>query len=140
MLNIHDKKIVEILQLADFKALLLDIQRMLLHEDDPNYFLCDDKTLLSFLNGLIFLKRGKDPARPLPPDENISNNLVLKKLRVAFELKEQDILDLFKKNGFELGPSELSAFFRKEGHSNYRNCGDQFLRNFLKSLTAKLRP
>jgi uncharacterized protein YehS (DUF1456 family) len=140
ILNIHDSKIVEICKLADFPMTLDEVKSFLLRDEDPGFQMCPDKTLAYFLNGVIFLKRGKDPARPaMPIEEVMTNNIVLKKLRVAFELKESDILDLLHQSGFDVSPHELSAFFRREGHSNYRECGDQFLRNFLKGVTQKFR-
>ena len=85
-------------------------------------------------------KRGKDESRPAPPIElPLTNNLILKKLRVAFELKEEDLHAILKNAGFPISKPELSALFRKAGHSNYRVCGDQLLRNFLKGLTLDKR-
>lgn len=139
MLNTHETKMIEILALAEHEISLETMKNLLRNEDNSLYQPCPDEVLMSFLNGLIFLKRGKDPARPMPADEKLNNNLILKKLRVAFELKEQDIMDLLKLNGFHVSPHELSAFFRRQGHPNYRVCGDQFLRNILKSLTSRFR-
>jgi uncharacterized protein YehS (DUF1456 family) len=93
-----------------------------------------------FLNGLIYLKRGKDETRPPLAPELPTNNVVLKKLRVAFELKDEDIISMIERDGTPVSKTELSAFFRKEGHPNFRQCGDQFLRRFLKGLTNRLRP
>ena len=53
--------------------------------------------------------------------------------------KDEDIIAMLDSDGFKVSKTELSALFRKEGHQNYRPCGDQFLRSFLKGLTAKLR-
>lgn len=118
-----------------------EIATYLKKEDEPGYLACDDKTMAHFLNGLVIFKRGKDDTRPEPPIETpMTNNIVLKKLRVAFNLKEDEILQLLHSNGFLVGRGELSAFFRRKDHSNYRNCGDQFLRNFLKGLTSAHRP
>jgi len=64
---------------------------------------------------------------------------VLKKLRVAFQLKDVDMHAIFAAAGFPLSKPELSALFRQPDHKNYRACGDQLLRNFLKGLTARLR-
>ncbi len=64
----------------------------------------------------------------------LSNNDILKKLRVALELKDDDILQILKLADFEVGKSELNALFRKEDHPNYMPCGDQLLRNFLNGL------
>lgn len=140
ILNISDKKIVEIIKLADFDIGVTDIQDFLLKDDDPKYIVCPDEVMAHFLDGLIYFKRGKDKDRPpVPFDFPISNNTILKKLRVAFELKEDDIHLLFEKAGFKIGKHELTALLRRQGHSNYRECGDQVLRYFLKGLTLKLR-
>lgn len=67
------------------------------------------------------------------------NNDILKKLRVALQLRDDDIIDILKLSNFEISKSELSAFFRKEDHPNYRICGDQVMRNFLNGLIVKMR-
>lgn len=69
----------------------------------------------------------------------ISNNDVLKKLRVALELRDDDIIKILKLADFEIGKTELSAFFRSEDHPNYKLCGDQVLRNFLNGLVIYKR-
>ncbi len=140
ILNIGEKKIVEIMSLAGLKIELVDVQDMLKEEDEPNYLRCDDEVMVHFMDGLIYFKRGKDESRPLMPFElPVSNNLILKKLRVAFELKEENIHDIFVKAEHPLGRSELSALLRKKDHPNYRICGDQVLRYFLKGLKLKIR-
>jgi len=65
--------------------------------------------------------------------------VVLKKLRVAFELKDVDMHGIFDAAGFPISKPELSALFRQSGHKNFRLCGDQLLRNFLKGLTLRIR-
>ena len=62
------------------------------------------------------------------------NNDVFKKLRVALELKDDDIVEIMNLVDFKITKSELSAFFRKEDHPNYKICGDQVMRNFLNGL------
>jgi len=69
----------------------------------------------------------------------ISNNDVLKKLRVALQLKDDDIIKILKLVDFEIGKTELSAFFRSEDHPNYKLAGDQVLRNFLNGLVIYKR-
>ncbi len=69
----------------------------------------------------------------------ISNNDVLKKLRVALQLKDDDIIKILKLVDFEIGKTELSAFFRNEDHPNYKLAGDQVLRNFLNGLVIYKR-
>jgi uncharacterized protein YehS (DUF1456 family) len=65
--------------------------------------------------------------------------VVLKKLRVAFELKDVDMHQVFVDAGFPVSKPELSALFRQSGQKNFRQCGDQLLRNFLKGLTLRVR-
>lgn len=139
MLNISEFKMVEITLLGGGVVSQPEMNSYIKQEDEPGFMECPQKIMAQFLNGLIYFKRGKDESRPPLPLEVPTNNVVLKKLRVAFELKDEDIIDVLKAVSFSISKSELSAFFRKEGHPNYRSCGDQFLRNFLKALTLKLR-
>lgn len=69
----------------------------------------------------------------------MTNNDVLKKLRVALALRDDDIVEILKDADFKISKTELSAFFRKEDHPNYVECGDQILRNFLNGLVTHLR-
>ena len=69
----------------------------------------------------------------------MTNNDIFKKLRVAHKLKDTDIIDILALVDFRIGKTELSAFFRKEDHPNYVECGDQILRNFLNGLVIHLR-
>ncbi len=64
----------------------------------------------------------------------MDNNDVFKKLRVALQLKDDEIIEILKLVDFEITKSELNAFFRREDHPNYKNCGDQVMRNFLNGL------
>ncbi len=139
MLNISEFKLVEIVELGGGSVTQADMNSYIKKDDEPGFVECPQKIMNSFLNGLIYFKRGKDESRPPLGFEVPTNNVVLKKLRVAFELKDDDILSFLSEAGFQVGKAELSAFFRKEGHSNYRPCGDQFLRNFLKGLTLRTR-
>ena len=88
----------------------------------------------------MFFRRGKDDSLPpRPVEKRVNNNVVLKKLRVAFELKDVDMHEVFAAAGFPISKPELSALFRQPGHKNFRLCGDQLLRNFLKGLTLRVR-
>ncbi len=140
MLDISDAKIVEIIKLADYDVPLSDVSAFLKKDEEDGYTDCSDEVMAHFLDGLVFHKRGKDESRPAHPIElRITNNMVLKKLRVAFELKEDDMHAILQAADFPVSKPELSALFRKFGHSNYRTCGDQLLRNFLKGLTLRIR-
>lgn len=69
----------------------------------------------------------------------LTNNDILKKLRVALSFKDTDILECLELVDFKITKSELSAFFRSIDHPNYKECGDQVLRNFLNGLIVKNR-
>ena len=142
MLDLGDQKVADIAKLADpsFDIDKEQVHAFLLRDEEPGYLACDDAVLAHFLDGLIVHRRGRDerlPARPVEP--RISNNVVLKKLRVAFELKDADLHQIFAAAGFPVSKPELSALFRLPTHKNFRRCGDQLLRNFLKGLTLRVR-
>ncbi len=69
----------------------------------------------------------------------MTNNDVLKKLRVALKLRDDDIVKILELVDFRISKSELGAFFRREDHPKYMECGDQILRNFLNGLVIHLR-
>lgn len=69
----------------------------------------------------------------------MTNNEILKKLRVALMLRDDEIVDILELVDFRISKSEIGAFCRKEGHPKYQPCGDQVLRNFLNGLVIHLR-
>ncbi|MFP5421999.1 MAG: DUF1456 family protein [Gammaproteobacteria bacterium] len=139
-LDISDAQMVDIIKLSGKQVAPSDLAAMLKKEDEEGFTPCDDELMAHFLDGLVFFKRGKDDSRPAQPLElPVTNNMVLKKLRVAFELKEDDMHTIMNSVDCPVSKPEMSALFRKVGHSNYRTCGDQFLRNFLKGLTLRVR-
>ena len=139
-LDISDKQLAEIIQLGGQPITEAEVSPMLKKDNEADYVECNDKTMAYFLDGLVYYKRGKDESRPAQPHElPMTNNIALKKLRVAFELKEDDMHAIMQSVDCPVSKPEMSALFRKAGHSNYRACGDQFLRNFLKGLTLRVR-
>jgi uncharacterized protein YehS (DUF1456 family) len=142
MLDLSDIKLVQITQLSEpgFPLEKADVLSYLKKDDDPGYLPCPDLMMAHFLDGLVVHCRGASPnASPRPPIARITNNVVLKKLRVAFELKDADMHQAFLDAGFPVSKPELSALFRQADHRNFRPCGDQMLRNFLKGLTLRAR-
>ena len=69
----------------------------------------------------------------------MTNNDILKKLRIALSLKDFEILEILDLVDFKMSKTELSAIFRKEDHENYMPAGDQVLRKFLNGLIIKKR-
>ncbi|MDQ3618075.1 MAG: DUF1456 family protein [Pseudomonadota bacterium] len=142
MLDLSHPKVVEIIQLADadFPIDEADVQALLKKEEEDGYVACSDRVLAHFLDGLVFHYRGRNQdLPPRPVEKRVTNNVVLKKLRVAFELKDVDMHQAFADAGFPVSKPELSALFRQPDHKNFRLCGDQLLRNFLKGLTLRVR-
>ena len=133
MLDLSDNKVIEIIRLAD-PGFAIE------KEDEPGYLACTDRVMAHFLDGLVIHRRGRDESLPpRPVEKRINNNVVLKKLRVAFQLTDVDMHKAFADAGFPVSKPELSALFRQHGHKNFRLCGDQLLRNFLKGLTLRVR-
>lgn len=140
MLKVDDAGLAAIIKLGGGSVTAAQLTSYLKREDEPGFVLCDNTVMAHFLDGLIIHRRGRaESAPPRPVEKAITNNTVLKKLRVAFELKEEDLVALMVASGFQVSRPELSALFRKPEHPNFRPCGDQFLRNFLKGLTARVR-
>lgn len=139
-LDLSESTLVEIFKLAGYDIAREDIAHFLKKEDEEGYIECGDEAMTPFLNGLVIYKRGKSEHAPeQEKPTRLTNNIILKKLRVAFELKEDDMHAILAQVEFPVSKPELSALFRKPGHKNYRTCGDQLLRNFLKGLTLRLR-
>ncbi|MCQ4274051.1 DUF1456 family protein [Stutzerimonas degradans] len=138
ILNASDAQMSEIAALGGCATSEGEVRAWLKREDDNGYAECPDPAMARFLDGLVYFKRGKDDSRPTPPLElPVSNNQILKKLRVAFELRDDDLQAILQAVDLPLSKSELNALFRKPGHSNYRVCGDQLLRNVLKGLAQR---
>jgi uncharacterized protein YehS (DUF1456 family) len=64
----------------------------------------------------------------------MSNNDIMKKLRVALKLNDQEIVEILNLVDFSITKAELGAIFRNKEHENFKPCGDQILRNFLNGL------
>jgi uncharacterized protein YehS (DUF1456 family) len=141
-LNINDSTMIEIFKLSDHEIEQSSVTGILKKEDEEGFALCSDDVLRYFLDGLILHKRGRKEMRlgeTRKSDSQLTNNAILKKLRIALELKEDDMLGILKLANVDISKHELTALFRKEGHKNYKECGDQFLRNFLKGLSIRYR-
>jgi len=143
MLDIDDVEIAQILKLRGYRpkrgevAAIFDSQQRPESEKGPD---CSQYLMAHFLDGLIYYKRGKNDEHPPRPIKTpVTNNMVLKKMRVAFKLRENEMHEVLEQGGFSISRHEMSALFRREGHKNYRECGDQILRYFLKGLTKRLR-
>jgi uncharacterized protein YehS (DUF1456 family) len=124
----------------------LPLQRvaaMLKDDEEAGFEPLSDDLLSRFLDGVISAYRGPRPADEAAPkpaaSRTISNNRILRALRIAFELRDTDVQELMQAAGREVSKAELGALFRREDHRNYQPCGDQFMRAFLRGLGQKRR-
>ena len=137
--NFDDNKMIALFGLADLEVSRAQVSDWLKKEDDPSYQNCTDIEMATFLNGLINDRRGKREGVQVKPEKRLTNNIILRKLKIALDLKADDVLAILELGDFRLSKHELSAFFRKSGHKHYRKCLDQVLRNFLNGMQIKYR-
>jgi len=116
-----------------------EVSDWLKKEEDPEYKELGDEHLAAFLNGLINEKRGKKEGPQPDPEKKLNNNIILRKLKIALNLKDEDMLEILLLADFRLSKHELSAFFRNPSQSQYRPLKDQILRNFLHGMEIKYR-
>ena len=151
-MEIKNKDMAEIFKLGGMDVTVPEVIKILTKSDEydaesDDQMKCNNSMLDSFLNGFIIFKRGKQDPKPNQSDKpepsikksaNV-NNLLLKKVKIALALTTEDMLDIFENAGISVTKGELGALLRKEGHKNYKECGDKYARNFLKGLAVKYR-
>ena len=104
-------------------------------EEEDDFVATTDLELTAFLDGLIADRRGlRENAVPMPQPERLTKNEILKKLRIAFALRDEGMLKVLGRGGSKISKGELSALFRKPGHKHYRECGNQIIRAFMMGL------
>ncbi|OQY51128.1 MAG: hypothetical protein B6230_05400 [Desulfobacteraceae bacterium 4572_89] len=135
-----DSKMIAIFSLADLTVSRARVSDWLKKDDDPAYKEISDIHLAIFLNGLINDKRGKKEGPQPEPETRLTNNIIFRKLRIALNLKADDIIEILAMADAHISKHELSAFFRSPDNRHYRNCKDQILRKFLKGVLLKYRP
>ena len=142
-LNIKDNVMVQIFKKGKIVLTREDVIDYLKKDIDEGFKKLNNNDLIAFLDGLIIQKRGKrEDGTPIPQvnvTKNNLNNILLRKLRIALSFKSYDMIKIFKLGGVEISEGELSALFRSEDHKNYKECGDKYIRVFLKGLTEFYR-
>ena len=142
-LNIKDNVMVQIFKKGNIVLTREDVIDYLKKDIDEGFKKLNNNDLIAFLDGLIIQKRGKrEDGTPIPQvkvTKNNLNNILLRKLRIALSFKSYDMIKIFKLGGVEISEGELSAHFRSEDHKNYKECGDKYIRVFLKGLTEYCR-
>jgi len=138
--NFDDKTMMRLFALGGQEVTRAEVSNWLKKEDDEYHVGIYDKQLAIFLNGLIIDRRGAREGGPPKPEKTLNNNLILRKLKIALNFKDEHMVDTLAKANIRVSKHEVNAFFRKETQSQYRQCKDQFLRNFIYGLQIKFRP
>jgi uncharacterized protein YehS (DUF1456 family) len=138
--DFSDSEMISIFEQGGYKVTREQVSDWLKKDDDPACKKCTDTDLAVFLNGLINYKRGQREGPQVAPEDNLNNNAIFRKLKIAVNFKAQDVIRVMALAGLQISKHELSAFFRRPGHRHYRECQNQMLRNFLKGLQIEFRP
>ncbi|HEX5793901.1 MAG TPA: DUF1456 family protein [Rheinheimera sp.] len=139
-LNVHDYGMIDIFALTGVSVTKEQVVSWLKKDEDEGFAAISDVLMAGFLNGLIIQRRGARDGVIPEPENRLNHNIMLRKLKIAFDLKDDDIITLLQSADFRLSKHELSAFFRRPEHKHYRECQDQVLRYFLRGIQLKFRP
>nr|WP_027850960.1 DUF1456 family protein [Marinospirillum insulare] len=134
-----DQQMLAKFELGGYKASRQELLAWMSREEEPGFVLCEDVMLARFLNGLIIKNRGPKGDGIPEPEQLLSNNIILRKLKIALSLQADDLLKMLQLNGFSISKHELSALFRNPEHKNYRRCLDQLMRNILDGMEKYYR-
>jgi uncharacterized protein YehS (DUF1456 family) len=137
--DLKDDEMIETFGFGGKSVTRSEVSNWMKKEDDPAFTGLYDKDLAYFLNGFIVKKRGKKEGEEPVAEKTLNNNLILRKLKIALNLQDEDILKILDKADLQISKHELSAFFRKPTQSQYRPCKDQVIRNFLRGLQLTFR-
>ena len=140
-LTIDDAGMMQIFKEAGREVGPSTIAALLKTEAEDGYIPCSDPILGFFLDGLIIHRRGRQGGSAAPeaqPAAPLTKNAIVKKLRIALDLKEDDMVSIFKAARIEISKNDLGALFRKEGNKHYKECSDQLFKGFLKGLALRM--
>lgn len=134
-LNLTADEILECYKLEEFDINTKHVESLLVRRQEKDFMLCSYEELGVFLDGLVTLKRGPSPKnKEVNKVVELTNNLILKKLRIAMELKEAETEIIFGLGDVELTKQQMASLFRKEGHKNFKECSAELLMSFLEGL------
>jgi len=134
-LSLTNKEVIKAYALAEYEMREERLNNILKRRQDKGYEEATYEELGIFLDGLVLLKRGpSDKVASNNEAVALSNNLILKKVRVAMELKERELVILFALAEVVLSKRQIGSLFRKEGGKNFKVCSDELLISFLEGL------
>ncbi len=132
-----EEKMRDLFQSVDFPVSPLSIFAWMKRDIYEGFEAMPDIALAALLNAFVLEKRGKKEGETIVNEEVLTNNLILRKIKIAYSFRDDDIIECLRLADIRIGKAELSAFFRDKKHSHYRICGDQFLRNLIKGIELK---
>lgn len=135
--SFSNNQIREIFALENVVVSSAMLSHWLKKETDPQFQGMPDVYMAAFLNGFITLKRGRKEGVVPPVEKTLSNNMKLRKLKIALSLIDQDIIDLIGSTGLHISKHEVSSFFRAPEQRQYVELNDQILRNFMQGLEKR---
>jgi uncharacterized protein YehS (DUF1456 family) len=134
-LNLEKEEMLKAYELADYPMTPEHLDALLKRRYDEGFEECSYEALGTFLDGLVILRRGPSPKKTNEEEAvALTNNLILKKLRIALELKEPETEIIFNLADVMLSKQQLKSLFRKEDHKNFKACPDELLMAFLDGL------
>ncbi|MEG3220619.1 DUF1456 family protein [Vibrio gigantis] len=139
-LNLKNAQIIKAIEQADVTVAHDQVINWLKDDNDKSCSKMKDKELAVFLNGFINLKRGKKEGEQPKPEVALTNNMIFMKLRIALNMKAEDVLDVLEVVDISLSKYEIGAYFRKPENKNYKVCEDQLLCDFLNGVQFTNRP
>jgi uncharacterized protein YehS (DUF1456 family) len=135
----NDAEMIALFGMGGLTVTRAQVSDWLKKDDDEASVELDDIQLIAFLNGFVIDKRGKREGETPPIETKLNNNIVLRKLKIALSLKDEDMMSILALVNMEISKHELSAFFRNPTQKQYRECKDQLLRKFLHGMQLKYR-
>ncbi|WP_394144443.1 YehS family protein [Vibrio atypicus] len=139
-LNLKNTQIIKAFEQADTTVAPNQVNDWLKADSDKSVTKMKDKELALFLNGFINLKRGKKEGEQPKPEQSLTNNMIFMKLRIALNMKAEDVLDVLEVVDVSLSKYEIGAYFRKPNNKNYKVCEDTLLCEFLNGVQFTHRP
>ncbi|KDC54422.1 DUF1456 family protein [Pseudoalteromonas sp. S3431] len=138
--NLTDTAMVNVFASAEHTVTKEQVITWLTKEGEEAFTPISDTEFASFLNGFINTQRGKREGEQPEPEKKLNNNIIFMKLRIALNMKAEDVIATLELVDFDLSKHELSAFSRKVDNKHYRVCNDQILRLFLTGVQKQHRP
>ncbi len=138
--DLSDDQMIDLFAQAEVEVTRSQVSNWLKKEDHSDYVAITDSEFATFFNGFINHKRGKREGPQPPPEKRLNNNIIFRKIKIALNYKDTDIMAAYKLVGMRISKHEISAIFRNPKQNQYRPCEDQFFRNFLYGLQLKYRP